>query len=81
MPLEPYSRDAMPGGIYTTAEEQLHIRPENLWQVIGFIDKPAAVLRNLATGEKHVEIIGCPNAERFHHLKMQGSGPVRREGE
>jgi hypothetical protein len=39
-----------------------------LWQVIGYITEPAAVLRNLSTGVVHVEVIGCLNAEKYVRL-------------
>jgi hypothetical protein len=35
------------------------------WEAIGWITHPAAILRNMRTGEQHVEVIGCRNAERF----------------
>lgn len=35
------------------------------WEAIGWITHPATLLRNMRTGERHVEVIGCLNAERF----------------
>jgi hypothetical protein len=37
----------------------------DVWEAIGWITKPATILRNQRTGEHRVEVIGCLNAERL----------------
>jgi hypothetical protein len=54
--------------LYTTADDQLGMETKDLWQVLGFIVHPAVILRNMATGERITEVIGCANAERYHRL-------------
>lgn len=47
-----------------------------LWRIVGFIDQPAVVMepvieRDVAHADDRrqiVEIMGCPNSERFHRL-------------
>lgn len=49
-----------------------------LWRILGFIDQPAVVLAPIIEGDRPagqpddrhqvVEILGCPNSERFHRL-------------
>lgn len=40
----------------------------SIWRVLGYITKPAVILRNLETQETIVEIIGCPRADRWTRL-------------
>jgi hypothetical protein len=68
VPLWPFTDTSKPGALYTTEPDAIEIEPAHLWQTIGFITSPAAILKNLATGEVHVEVIGCPNADRFTRL-------------
>lgn len=34
---------------------------EGYWRVIGYIDRPALLLKNPITGEQYTEVIDCPN--------------------
>jgi hypothetical protein len=61
MPLTPYTNDSKPGEVYRD-------RDGSLWQTIGFITAPTAILVNVKTGERVYEVIGCPNAERWTRL-------------
>lgn len=62
MPLDPVPTDfSTPAPVYQDDRGEL-------WEVIGYITHPATCLRNIKTGERHVEIIGCKNAERFTRL-------------
>lgn len=61
MPLEPFTPSSKPGEIYRDDTGAL-------WEVIGYINNPAAILRNVRTDEQHVEVIGCLNADRFTRL-------------
>ncbi len=44
------------------------VEASDVWQLIGYITHPAAILLNLRTGERHVEIIGSETAKEFIHL-------------
>jgi hypothetical protein len=57
--LSPFTDKSQPGELYRDTATG------DLWQVIGWINSPAAILVNRRSGEKHVEVIGCRNAERF----------------
>jgi hypothetical protein len=57
--LAPFTDVSRAGELYRDTETN------ELWQVIGWITHPAAILVNRRTGEQHVEVIGCRNAERF----------------
>jgi hypothetical protein len=50
----------------------------SLWEVIGYITKPAAILRRVTDHVQHVEIIGCPNAERWTRLTPQDSSTCKK---
>lgn len=67
MPLDPVPQDlSSRPAIYQDESGEL-------WEAIGYITSPATVLRNVKTGEQHVEIIGCLNANRFTRLKPQSA--------
>lgn len=67
MPLEPMP-DNINGKPYIYQDQS-----NDLWEVVGYITKPAAILQNVKTGVQHVEIIGCLNAQRFTRLKPVSS--------
>lgn len=54
-----FTDESQPGELYRDAQGG------DLWYVIGWITKPAAILVNQRTGKRHVEVIGSLNAERF----------------
>lgn len=62
--LAPFTSSSQPG------EQYYDHSTGHVWKVIGWITQPAAILANLATGERHIEIIGCPNAERFQRVEI-----------
>lgn len=43
-----------------------------LWEVIGYINDPAVILRKVDGGQVVTEVIGCANAERWVRLKAVG---------
>jgi hypothetical protein len=61
MPLALYTEDSDHTEVYRDEQGQL-------WQAVGWITRPATILQNIKTGETLVEVIGCPNAERFTQL-------------
>lgn len=47
-----------------------------IWEVIGLVNEPLAVVRNIETGETEHHVIGCPNwTAKWQH------GPLRPEPE
>lgn len=72
--IRPFSDESCPGELYRDTSG-------DLWQVIGWITRPAAILVNRRTGEKHVEVIGCRNAERFSaegRISLEDAPPTGR---
>jgi hypothetical protein len=63
MPLEP-----MPKELDQLNPVYRHANGE-LWEVVGYINDPAVVLRNVKTGLVHTEVIGCLNADAYTRLK------------
>lgn len=60
MALKKFDPDtSRPGEVYVNGEDG------DLWQVIVWINDPAAILENTRTGQRDIEIIGCPNAEQW----------------
>lgn len=57
----------------TTSYEVYHDEQSGeYWREIGWITRPATILVNMRTGQQHVEVIGCPNAERFRQVTEAG---------
>jgi len=42
--------------------------PDGYWCVIGFIDRPALILKNPITGKQYTEVIDCPNHQERKEL-------------
>lgn len=68
--LAPFTDASRPGEMYYDEETK------QVWRVIGWITQPAAILDNITTGERHVEIVGCPNANRFKRAKDLEAGSM-----
>ncbi|MCE2576055.1 hypothetical protein [Komagataeibacter sp. FNDCR2] len=39
-----------------------------LYRSVGWITSPAVILEDVATGQQHTVVIGCPNADRYIRL-------------
>lgn len=61
--LAPFTSASRPGELYYDDQT------EQVWQAIGWITQPATILENLTTGERHIEVIGCRNANRFQRVE------------
>ena len=70
MPIKPFDPNK------TAPSDNIYLDDNGvIWQAIGWITNPAVILQNVQTGEQHVEVIGCLNAERFTPME-----PVKARG-